>query len=122
MDAGFTLDGCLGFPGGARRVFQEVIFQRGVMSGEFVGLALPGETADAFQAAGGELVEVALHAAPRDIGEAGDVFVGEALALEPQDFHLLLDAWMRVMVALVADGVEVFGSKDEAAHGDFLCS
>jgi len=26
------------------------------------------------------------------------------------------------MVALVADGVEFFGTKGEAAHGDFLCS
>lgn len=29
---------------------------------------------------------------------------------------------MRMMVALVSDGVEVFGSKGEAAHSDFLCS
>jgi len=48
--------------------------------------------------------------------------VGESLALEPQDFHLLLNAGMWVMVASVADGVEVFGSKGEAAHGNFLCS
>ena len=91
------------------------------MGGEGVGLALPGELADAPQAAVGELVEVALDTAPRDVGQAGDVFVGEALALEPQDFHLLLDAGMRVAVALVANGVEVFGSKGEAAHGDILC-
>jgi len=92
------------------------------MGGELVDLALPGEAADALQAAVEELVEGALHAAPRDIGEAGDVLVGESLALEPQDFQLLLDTGMRVMVALVADGVEVFGSKGEVAHGDFLCS
>jgi hypothetical protein len=92
------------------------------MGRAFVGFALPRETADTLQAAVGELIEVTLHAASRDVGKAGDVLVGEALTLEPQDFHLLLDARMRVMVALVADGVEVFGSKSEAAHGDFLCS
>ena len=92
------------------------------MKRKFVSLALPGEAADALQAAVGEGVEVALHTTSRDVGEAGDVFVGETLAPEPQDFHLLLHAGMWVMVARVADGVEVFGSKGEAAHGDFLCS
>ncbi|HVS37368.1 MAG TPA: hypothetical protein VMS17_17535 [Gemmataceae bacterium] len=92
------------------------------MAREFVGLALPGEAADPLQAAVGELVEVALHAAPGDVGETGDVLVGEALTLEPQDLHLPLDERRRVMVALVADRVEVLGSKGEAAHGGFLCS
>ena len=92
------------------------------MGGELVDLALPGEAADALQAAVEELVEGALHAAPRDIGEVGDVLVGAALALEPQDFHFLLDAGMRVVVARVAKGVAVFGSKGEAAHGDSRCS
>jgi len=92
------------------------------MGGEFVGLALPGPTADTLQSAVGERIEVALDAASRDVGKAGDGFVVQPLALEPQDFHPLLDAWMRVMVTRVADGVEVFGSKGETAHGDFLCN
>jgi hypothetical protein len=92
------------------------------MGGEFVGLAFPRKAADALQTAIGELIEVALHAASGEVGKAGDGLVGQSLALEPQDFHLLLNSWMWVMVALVADGVEVFGSKGEAAHGNFLCS
>jgi hypothetical protein len=92
------------------------------MDRQLVGLALPGEAADTFQAAVGELVEVALDAAPGDIGQAGDVLVSGALAFEPQDLHLLLDTRMRMMVAVVADRVEVFGGKREVAHGRFLCS
>jgi len=103
-------------------VFQEVALQGDLVSGEFVGLALPGQAAEALQAAVGELVEVALDAAAGDVGEASDVFVAEALALEPQDLHLLLDARVGVMVALVADGVEGLGSEGEAAHSRLLCS
>jgi hypothetical protein len=88
----------------------------------FVGLALPREAADTPPTAVGELVEVALDAAPGDIGQASDVLVGETLAFEPQDLHLLLDARMRMMVAVVADRVAVFGGKREVAHGRFLCS
>jgi len=84
-----------------------------------VGLALPGQAAEARQAAVGELVAVALDAAAGDVGPAGDVFVRQALALQPPDLQLLLDAGMRVMVALVADGVESCGSKAEAAQRGF---
>jgi hypothetical protein len=48
------------------------------------------------------------------------IILHEALALEPPDLHLLLAAWRRVMVALVADRVEVFGREGEAAHGGSL--
>ena len=87
------------------------------MGGEFVGLALPGEEADAFQATVGELVEVALHAAPRDAGQAGDVFVGATVTLEPQDFHLLLNAGVRMVIAVVADGSKDFRRESEVTHG-----
>ncbi len=111
MNPCLALDGGLGFAAGARRVLQEGVFQGRLMGGQFVGLAFPGRATKARQAAVGELVEVALYAASGDIGEFGDLFVGEALALEPQDLHLLLDPRMRMMVALVADGVEVFAVK-----------
>jgi hypothetical protein len=92
------------------------------MGRQFVGLALPREAADTLQATVGELVEVALDAPSRDVGQAGDVRVGEALAFEPQDLHLLLNARMRMTVAVVADRVAVFGGKRKVAHGRFLCS
>src|SRR5262245_4351511 len=92
------------------------------MGREFVGLALPGQTAEALQAPHGELVEVALDAATGDIGQACDLLVRKALALEPQDLHLLLDTGMGMVVTLVAEGVEVFGSEGETAHEEPQCS
>src|SRR5262249_39970581 len=46
----------------------------------------------------------------------------KALALEPQDLHLLLDTGMGMVVTLVAEGVEVFGSEGETAHEEPQCS
>ena len=92
------------------------------MGGEFVGPPFPGQTTQALQAAVGELVEVALDAAAGDVGQARDVLVGQPPTLQPQDLHFLLDAGMRVVVAFVAEGNEVFGREGEAAHGKFLCS
>ena len=43
-------------------------------------------------------------------------------ALEPQDLHLLLDPRMGVVVAVMADGGEVFGGKNEVAHGEIQYS
>jgi hypothetical protein len=60
-----------------------MVLQGGLVSGQFVGLALPGQAAEPFQAAVGKLVEVTLDAAARDRGQAGDVLVGATLALEP---------------------------------------
>jgi hypothetical protein len=103
-------------------VLQEVVLQRVAVGGQCVGLAFPGQAADSFQAASGELVEVAWHAAAGYGGQAGDVLVGTALALEPQDFELVLDARMRVVIAVVANGGEDFWRKREAAHGLLQCS
>jgi hypothetical protein len=93
-----------------------------VVLGQFVGLALPGQASDALQATSGERVEVALHAPPGDAGEGGDGLVGTTLTLEPQDLQLLLNTRMRVMVAFVADGIEVCGREGEAAQRKLQCS
>ena len=103
-------------------MLQEVVLQGGLVGGELVGLASPGQAPDPTQAAVGELVEVALDAAAEDIGQAGDVLVGQGLALQSQDLYLLLHARVGVVVALVADGVEVFGAEGKAAHGGLPCS
>ena len=89
---------------------------------QLVDSALPGQTANLLQAAGDELIEVTLDRAAGHVGQAGDGFVGEALALEPQDLHLLLDARMGVVVSLVADRIEIVGGEGEASHGGFLYS
>ena len=43
-----------------------------------------------------------------DIGERGDVIVAEAVALEPEDLDLALDAWVGVMEAVMGQGSSVF--------------
>jgi hypothetical protein len=112
----------LGFACRSGRVVQEIVFQRGLMGGECVRLALPGQTANTLQAASGKLVQIALDAAAGDIGEACDLLVGQSPTLQPQDRHLLLDPWMGMVVTLLADGGEVFGGKIEAAHDELQCS
>jgi hypothetical protein len=82
--------------------------------------AAPGEAAQAFQAARQVLVEVALHRAARHVGRRGDLLVGEALALEPQDLHLLLDPGVGMIIAIVTDGVQHRGVKGNGAHGNLL--
>jgi hypothetical protein len=102
-------DGSLGLACRTGRVLQEIVFQGGLMGGEFVRLAFPGQIANTLQAASGKLVQIALDAAAGDIGEAGDLLVCQSPTLQPQDRHLLLDPWMGVVVPLMADGGEVFG-------------
>jgi hypothetical protein len=116
-DAGQPLDGLLGLAGGARRVGQEVVLQRAVVPVQFAGLAPPAEAANPVQAAFCELVEVALDGPGRDVGQFGDVRVGEALALQPQDFHLALDPRVRMVIPIVAYLRQDFFAEDELAHG-----
>jgi hypothetical protein len=110
----------LGFAGRAGRVLQKEVLQGSVMGGKGVGGAPPRETAQTLQAAVGELVEIALDAAPRDSGQTGDVVVRESLTFEPQDLHLLLDARMGMVIAIMANGGEDVGSESECSHGKLL--
>src|SRR5262249_433745 len=116
-DAGQAFDGLLGLAGAARRVLQEVVLQGALMLVQFAGRALPVEAADLVEAAGLELVEVALHGAWRDIGQRGDLGVGQALALQPQHLHLALDAGMGMVVAVVANLRQDFRADGERTHG-----
>src|SRR5262249_53352127 len=106
-----------GLAGAARRVGDEVVFQGGVMLVQFAVLARPAQAANPVQAAELELVEVALHTARRDIGELGNVGGGQASALQPQHFHLPLDAGMGVVVTIVANLCQDFLAEGERAHG-----
>ena len=116
-DAGQSLDRRLGFAGAARGMLEEVVFQGLLMFVQLASLALPAEAADPFEAASRELVEVALHGARRDVGELGDVGVGQAPALQPQHLHLALHAGVRVVVAVVADLRQDVWAEGERAHG-----
>src|SRR5512135_3704775 len=51
------------------------------------------------------LVQVTLDGATGDIGVGSDLVVGQALALEPEDLHLALDAGIGVMVPVVGQGL-----------------
>jgi hypothetical protein len=116
-DAGQPLDGLLGLAGVARGVLDEVVFEGLLMLVQLARLALPVEPTSPVEPALLELVEVALHGARRDIGQFGDVGVNEALALQPQDLHLALDSWVRVVVPVVADFRQHFRAEGEHAHG-----
>ena len=80
-------------------------------------LAPPGEAAEQVEAAALEVVEVALDGAWGDAGQLGDVGVGQPLALEPEDLHLLLHAGVGVVVAVAADLVEDVRAESETSHG-----
>src|SRR5262249_62434886 len=52
-----------------------------------------------------------------DAGQAGDVVVGQALGLEPEDFELALDERLGVVIPLEGDGREVVVGERDARHG-----
>ena len=122
-DAGPLLDDGLGLLGGARRVLQEVFLQGTLCRPGALGL-VPAEAAEARQAALEVLVEVALDGAPGDVGVGGDLGVGQAVALQPEDFHLALDAGVGVVVAVVGEGPPIVGGEGymyrPTREGDFL--
>lgn len=94
-----------------------MVVQGGVVVVEFVAFAGPVEAADLVEAAGEELVEVALYGTEGDAGQLGDAVVGQALTLEPEDLHLELNARVRVLEAVVADLLQDVVSKSERTHG-----
>ena len=59
---------------------------------------MPPTAAEALQAAFEIFVEVALDGASGDVGVGGDRVMAQAVALEPEDLHLALDAGVGVMV------------------------
>ncbi len=88
LQPGQLLDHPLSFPGRPRRVLQEVVFQgpgvgREVALGP-VELDVPQGRDAAFEV----LAEVALDGAAAEVGQAGDLGVRQAAALQPQDLHL----------------------------------
>ena len=62
------------------------------------------------------LVEVALDGAPGDVGVGGDLVVGQAVALQPEDLHLALDAGVGVVVPVVGQGLPVVRREGDDPH------
>src|SRR5262249_8474365 len=62
-------------------------------------------------------VEVALRRAQGNASEVGDLVVRQAVALQPQHFHLALDVRMRVVIPVGVYRFDVFVREGELAHG-----
>jgi hypothetical protein len=62
------------------------------------------------------VVKRAWDGASGDIGGGGDVVVTEAMALEPEDLPLALDAGVGVMEPIVGQGSTVFSSEVNRLH------
>src|SRR5512147_1268740 len=77
---------------------------------------MPPAAAQARQAALMILVEVALDGAPGDVGVGGDLVVTQAVALEPEDLHLALDAGVGVVVTVVGQSFPVVRREGDDPH------
>ena len=109
---------CLAERGGCFRKYssREVL----VLDQGALGL-MPAAATQARQAALEVLVEVALDGATGDVGVGGDVVVGQAVALEPEDLHLALDAGVGVMIPVVGQPPVVCGEGDDPHDRSTRC-
>jgi hypothetical protein len=117
-DTGLLLDDGLGLFGRTRWMLLEVLLQGGLVVNQNTLGLVPAAAAEAVQAALAVVVEEALHAATGDTGVGGDAVLGQTVAGQPEDFHLLLDAGVGVVVAVVGDGPQVFFREQERRHGE----
>jgi hypothetical protein len=115
--AGQLLDHPLRLPRRPRRVLQEVVLQRLGVGRQLTLGPVEVDPPQGREAAVEVLVEVALHGAAAEAGQAGDLGVGEPAALEPQDFHLLLHPGVGVVEPLAPEGGDVRIGEHELPHG-----
>ena len=78
----------------------------------------PAAATEALQPAFEIFIEVALDGASRDIGIDGDPVMAQAVALEPEDLDLALDAGFGVMEALMGQGSPVVRGEGDGAHAE----
>ena len=115
-DAGPLLDDGAGLLDGADRVRLEVLLQGDLVLDQGGPGLMPPAATEALQAAFEILIEVALDGASGDVGVGGDLVMAQAVALEPEDLDLALDAGFGVMVAVVGQGSPVVRGEDDGAH------
>jgi hypothetical protein len=77
---------------------------------------MPPAATQAWQTTFQVSVQVALDGASGDIGVGSDPAVVQAVALEPEDFHLASDAGIGVMIPVVSQGLPVVGREADRAH------
>jgi hypothetical protein len=63
-----------------------------------------------------EVVQDALHGAPRDVGQLGDAFMRLAVGFQPEHFHPPLHARIGVLKALLNDRFQLLVRKLKPAH------
>ena len=80
---------------------------------------MPPAAAEAQQAALMILVEVALDSATGDVSVGGDLVVSQAVALEPEDLHLALNAGVGVVVTVVGQSFPVIRCEGDDLHDGF---
>jgi hypothetical protein len=98
-------------------VLQEVVLQRLGVGRQVALGAVEVDPPQGRDAAGEALVEVALDGAAAQVGEAGDLGVRQAAALQPQHLHLLLDARVGVVEPLAPQGGDVRVGEGKLPHG-----
>src|SRR3954469_4114302 len=100
-DAGLLLDDGAGLLDGADRMGLEVLLQGGLVLDQGRPGCRPPAATEALQSAFEILIEVALDGASGHVGVDADLVVAQAVALEPEDLDLALDARFGVMEAVV---------------------
>jgi hypothetical protein len=97
-------------------MLQEVLLQGGLVFVESAVGMMPRTAMETRQATLEVLVQVALDGATGDVRVGGDVVVVQAVALEPEHFHLALDAGVGVVIPVMGQGLPVFRREGDRAH------
>jgi hypothetical protein len=77
---------------------------------------LGSKRTDAFEAAFAIVVKAALGGTSGDASQGGDAVMAEAVMLQPEDLHVALYAWLRMVIAFVANGLNICLGKSKLSH------
>ena len=91
-------------------------FEIVLVADQFASRFVEGQPAESRDAALLKLREVTHHGSATNPCETGDLFLGQALASQPDHLHLLLDARMGMMIAFVSQRGEVFFREVKTSH------
>jgi hypothetical protein len=113
---GVPLDEGLRWLRGADWVLPEELLHRGLVLGQGALGMMPRSAPQSLQSPFAILVEVALRRTSGYARIAGDAVVGDAEALQPEHFHLPLDAGVGMVIAVVGQGAAVLLRESDRAH------
>jgi hypothetical protein len=115
-NAGMFLDDVPCLLDAARRMLGEDLFERNAMVVEVAARLFGGSLALQRQATLEILLESTLDGASRASSQGGDLFVREAVMLQPEDLHVTLHARIGMMIAFVGNGLHVRLGKRNLTH------